>query len=113
MDLYSLPKDMLVKLISTIREDTIKEITSKYREKIDFVSYVLESENETNSLTECDFPGCNSMEIGITNEDYSFGCKYMIWCNKCSRYICDRHPIKTEIGCIICAKNVDEKKYNN
>lgn len=28
-DLYKLPKDMLVKLIATIREDTIKEMEAK------------------------------------------------------------------------------------
>jgi len=31
MDLYSLPKDMLVKLVSTIREETIKEFDNKLK----------------------------------------------------------------------------------
>jgi len=92
-DLYSLPKDMLIKLVSTIREDTIKEVTDKYEEKFNFIM------KSGNFIDECDFSDCDSLRIlNNINGIKHFKCEEFRVCRECIRIHCDKHFIKTEKG---------------
>ena len=58
-DLYSLPKDIFVKLVSTIREDTIKDILDLIRKQ-----------SLWTSLEKCSFDGCH--RFFFFNEDNNY-----------------------------------------
>jgi len=77
MDLYSLPKDILIKLIYTIREDTIKE----YEEKLQKLDILEESLN----INWCNYPNCKSFVLDhryFTNDYY---------CGNCEEMFCEDH----------------------
>jgi len=105
-DLYSLPKDILVKLISTIREDTIKEVTktvtNKYEkdkeELFDLIEIYL-------IVSRCDETNCESKAIGnYTSEFYK--CKTFYKCNECRSFYCDKHIIyKNDIKYCPCGSD--------
>lgn len=63
MDLYSLPKDMLVKMISTIQEETEK----KYKFHVDFYEKV------KSCVDRCSVPGCDAMGM----EQVAINCDYI------------------------------------
>ena len=106
-DLYSLAKDMLVKLVSTIREDTIKEISKeisnkyeekieKLEEKIDFFRDFIEDESNF-EYTRCSFFGCDAIRLedndDLDDNEYFFGCNYFKRCDGygCPLEYCDKH----------------------
>ena len=98
MELYSLPKDILIKLISTIREDTIKE----YDEKIKFIK---EEFNHCISIEKCSFLNCDATlfldkHINFPN---CYKCYFMGCCKGCLKYYCNKH-LKFDNGyyCIEC-----------
>ena len=83
-NLYSLPKDMLVKIISTIREDTIKEYEEKVQELEDKLKFYKNVE-----ILYCHEEGCDKKgakggdEIG---DDY-------FYCNQCDEVFCESHIV--------------------
>ena len=83
-DLYSLPKDMLVKLICTIREDAIKE----YEEKIEKL------ENKLKFYKKVGFLYCHEVDCDKKSwkgadeiEDEFF------YCNTCEDVYCESHIV--------------------
>jgi hypothetical protein len=85
MNLYSLNKDMLVKLVCTMQEEHKKEI--------DFLKFVEKSVCFTKQ--NCSVKGCESCVINT----YSYGfkyykCKYIGRCITCFNDHCDKHDPK-------------------
>jgi hypothetical protein len=93
MDLYNLPKDMLVKLVSEVREKAIKETEKLCKEKYEKI--IREENRESSFITNCDF--CESfvlfngnLKINYTSEQNSLDdFKFCDYCgNKC---YCKKH----------------------
>ena len=80
-DLYSLPKDMLVKLVSTIREDTVKE----YEEKLKDLEEELKIYEKV-ELAYCDILECPKKwpNTKAYNDDY-------LLCWNCGGVFCKDH----------------------
>ena len=102
-DLYSLPKDMLVKLVSMIREDTIKE----YEEKIELYQEKNCVMKNLKIYHECSFPKCRAFQIiaGMRGIKH-FNCKGIMRCRNCMEYFCDEH-IKEGFYCSDCKEKID------
>ena len=102
MSLYKLPKDLLVKLISTIREETIKEkekeINNKEKQINHYKSLIAEIITIYNiNIYKCNF--CDRYEVG--DDLY-----YIISCCQCQIECCSEHYKTIEGGllCINCQK---------
>ena len=91
MDLYSFPKDILVKMLSTIREDTKKdyEIYKNKWEKIENNSNVLKCSN------------CSSFTIEYI---LNIECEEINNCYSCSKLFCDNCYLKGIDGNYSCLK---------
>ena len=115
-DLYSLPKDMLVKLIATIREDTIKEISKKYEDQMkdlqiryDLMKEVSDYSTYPISVEQCSFPNCEAMwgSNGRDTDSY-YKCDDRDWCESCGKMFCQQHIIidSNNIYCDNCIINL-------
>lgn len=95
MDLYSLPKDILVKLISTIREDTIQEYSKKIEEldiKLRLIREVSYNSIYPIELSYCSFPDCKSISASnYRDKDAFHNCEDMVFCDLCADTFCDKH----------------------
>jgi len=98
MDLYSLPKDILVKLVSTIREDTIKEVTSEYEEK--FADFNNKYRDKILKMTilehyfeifHCSFPNCRTLLMNGEYDISVIGSYDYYQCRRCNNYCCINH----------------------
>jgi hypothetical protein len=108
MDLYSLPKDMLIKLVSTIREDTIKEYTEKMEDLQ--IRFNLMKEVSVNSqypiwVDKCSFLDCKGIYASDGRDyDASHNCEEIFYCKNCDELFCDQH-IKNFL-CAKCSKEL-------
>jgi hypothetical protein len=116
MDLYNLPKDMLVKLVSEIREEAIKETENKYKESIYILiqnapnlkivscfhcrafivfDYSLDLEMAARVARQMQAPYNDEYKIMYKSEDWieSFAdftpCSYFKF--ECQNYLCKKH----------------------
>ena len=102
MSLYKLPKDLLVKLISTIRKDTVEEYEEKIKEKdkqINNLKYILAEVRQMYrfEIYECSY--CDKYEVGDDLE-------YITFCYQCHKECCSDHYNVVEGGllCVECQK---------
>jgi len=102
MSLYKLPKDLLVKLISTIRKDTVEEYQEKINEKdkqINNLKYVLAEIKQIYRIEIYKCSYCDKYEVGDDLE-------YITFCYQCQEECCPNHYNAVEGGllCIKCQK---------
>ena len=106
VDLYKLPKDILVKLLATIREDAKKECEKEMRKIFDKLK------NSSNwGLSECHFKDCKKYaiyyygDVLYSNSEESFSC-----CHNCFDNYCYDHSkmrkIEGEPYCVECFEDV-------
>lgn len=94
MDLYSLPKDMLVKLICTIREDTEK----KNKDDLELLEKIKPY------VQRCKQPNCESIyinnDVSITDSSH----RGLYRCHNCNETCCDDHKKWFKYGtlCLDC-----------
>jgi hypothetical protein len=92
MSLYELNKDMLIKLIMTIQEDTSKELN----EIIDFLISC------PRNFKKCEMENCKALGIsekivGVLLNDINLvplRCNYIKQCDNCLKIYCDKHISK-------------------
>ena len=93
--LYDIPKDMLVKLICTIRDDINNEWTKKYKDLE--IRYNLMRQVSINSrnpiyIESCSFPGCQSLMCSNDRDtDFYHNCDDMRYCDGCETLFCNKH----------------------
>lgn len=107
MSLYNLPKDVLVKLISTIRRDALHESKEKICELEEtlevFKSYFYCTDGAY--IANCDVPGCDAWMIDSARFDHTQGyrCDHIElecrtpFCDAlcpCKNDICDKHVLE-------------------
>lgn len=84
MDLYSLPKDMLVKMISTIRKDMEKEY-QPYKDVFEEIKPYLKR---------CMHHGCKAITIFKNYDEHIYlNCHFASSCRNCNELFCDKHYI--------------------
>lgn len=118
--LEDLPYEMLLRLVTTIRDETIAEY-APYKERWEFIkghfntypyAYPIEY------LDECEVPGCKAICIGCSGMDFphpalGLHCTGISECILCERMVCDIHkgskidvPLDiacdTEVSCLSC-----------
>jgi len=106
VDLYKLPKDILVKLISTIRDDMRQE----YNEQIRNI-FTKVCSGGRNRMATCSFKDCNKCMIqDYTGEILYITDGYIYHCNECyNAYCCDHlneGKIDGKVFCSKCFNNV-------
>lgn len=100
MDLYSLPKDMLVKLVSEIREETKNE----YKEIIGILINSVENARHSKiKCSECDififveqYPFSDYVKMLYKSEDWINDINDFKRCYFCCKYFCKQHLHKLE-----------------
>jgi hypothetical protein len=98
MSLYSLPKDILVQLVSTIGDDYKKEIEKLEKENEEIkIRLKLIREASNNSaypidLIYCKFPNCKAiMASNFRDKDATRNCEVIVFCEDCDESFCDKH----------------------
>ena len=96
MSLYKLPKDVLIKLITTIQEETEKRILGD-RDKL--VKHLINKYNVPININECE--RCDKFEID------QFEDKLYI-CNFCSLFFCNVHcnVVDKIVICFECSNKI-------
>ena len=92
--LYDMPKDMLVKLICTIRDDINKEWVEKYNNleiRYNLITQVSNNSFYPISIKSCSFPRCQSMTCGDRNTDFNHNCDNIRYCVNCGEPFCNKH----------------------
>ena len=90
MDLYSLPKDILVKLVATIREDVVKEYAEKLEECQENCREYRRLLNKITTMCNCSHEGCEAFHTyGFTYGYYK--CDKFYYCQHCENGYCDNH----------------------
>ena len=100
-----MPKDMLVKLVSTIKEETIKEYEEKmeeYKAKFNFVKEFAKKSGV--HIKECSFPNCNATRIYDRYQLQDFTFDFIISCKECNKFYCKKH-LANELYCVDCKGN--------
>ena len=92
MSLYDLPKDLLIKLITHIEDETKK----KYEKRLALVEAkckMLEKMSRRITVVECSGPECYSTmccsDYGFDNE--YLNCEYIDTCDNCGYDYCNEH----------------------
>lgn len=97
-DLYSLPKDVLIMLLTQIERDTVQHYKNNdlELEELRFRKSCCECEY---SFVRCNFPECKAMALmhGKYSNEYEW-CEKMLECD-CGKTFCDRH-----FSCSSCQK---------
>jgi len=102
MDLYKLPKDMLVKLVAEIREDVKEE----YEEKLRKVNVKIDKAVEAGIFYyHCSKNNCENFyamtEFGEMDEDF-------FYCEDCEREYCNNHTYLCDYCDIVYCQNCYE-----
>lgn len=87
-NLYDLPKDILIKLLITVREDIEKE----YIEEIIYLNKKIDTFREVApgvEVNNCDFPNCKALYCRNFETSY-VKCSYMVR-HFCDGLYCDKH----------------------
>lgn len=108
MSLCSLSKDVLIKLVTTIQEDTKKDMKEKYEEKIEDLSTRLRLIQDISiiDIHECCIPKCKSVKV-FNGRQYAYsGCKEIFSCKHCYNLVCDKHCYKLYRICPKCLENL-------
>lgn len=103
MDLYSLLKDMLVKMISTIQEETEK----KYK---DYESYKRKWKTIKSEVICCSFPDCDAMMLSRSR--IMLKCYEIRQCVDCSSLICNKHLLEF-FGSPLCKECFHNQEKND
>ena len=80
--LYDMPKDMLIKLIATIKEDTMEEVETKMKECDIIMRY-------------CSADNCKFYEVNQHFQNF----KYLKNCSRCDQMLCKKHLPKNNEKC--------------
>ena len=87
-NLHDMPKDMLIKLIATIREDAVKET---FKDTMKLVEERLNSNKHRSAslmyLHSCKNSDCKYFEIS----EYYHTHKHLKKCYRCGNLYCDKH----------------------
>jgi len=110
-DLYSLNKDMLIKLVATIQQNTIQE----YENKMEVLKERIRLHEELNTATDnnlyifnCKSPNCSCLwGIAPSNHNCYSKCKEFFCCVSCHEVFCNFH-IKDSI-CLDCFNLLNNK----
>ena len=92
--LYDMPKDMLVKLICTIRDDINIEWAEKYNNleiKCHLMSQVSNNSLDPIDIKSCSFPRCQSMTGCDRYTEFNHNCDNIRYCVKCGELFCNKH----------------------
>jgi len=116
-NLYSLPKDLLIKLIARIRDDTEKEYEKKleyYKIRFDLMDKSRYSQRYPIGFNECTYPGCEALQAADGEYDHlaTYKCKDIEICEICEHEYCDKHiqydPIEYSYACENCINILNE-----
>ena len=91
-NLHDMPKDILIKLIATIREDTIEEISDKiFKETLQKV----QDKFPGVYLECCSISNCKYFELSYNNRTH-----FLEECKRCGSLLCSAHlPANKDIKC--------------
>jgi hypothetical protein len=107
MDLYDLPKDMLVKLVATIREDSHKDLKAEKKKLKRKLKEVIELGNI--GIYKCSGNKCESTYM-FTHRYHEKSREFENFknCDLCNEDYCSKHIFKIEEG-NICESCKDEE----
>jgi hypothetical protein len=96
-DIYALPKDILISILTRIEQDTAKHYEDKKR-KLDDLEFQVSHCNCEFSLQKCSIAGCDARVLyGGKYDDVHDKCNKIYSCKICMLEFCDKH-----IGCKVC-----------
>jgi hypothetical protein len=104
-DLYSLPNEILVMLLTRIEQDTIAHFR-EYDEELNILRFEKEVCNidlDVRVGKICNTKGCKAKVLNERyHDDYKYlHCKMLYKCDECGEWTCDRH-LQKDGRCIEC-----------
>jgi hypothetical protein len=109
-DLYSLPKDILIALFTSLEEDVTQRVTKKLKKEMGLLEFQANHCRCENTILTCAVEDCPAKQIvagrGLRYPEIEH-CSKMFECKKCRQEFCDRH-----IGCQereLCHNCMEEK----
>jgi len=89
-NLYKLPKDVLVKLVATIRQETMDEMEEKYKYHLPLSMHDVIRKTHTVHIGWCKEKVCSAF-CAVTCPSILKNCQKMHFCSHCSEWVCDEH----------------------
>ena len=107
-DLYKFPKDVLVKMLTTIQDETKKKCEEDHIKEIHRMLNLIPN-NQDVGFGQCNYENCECFNITKGNYEYEIIYKYkntsFYECIRCYRLFCENHKtelIDLEEDCYIC-----------